>query len=97
MERLGVAACMYEGDLGFASLNLNFYGLGDDGDFEIRSTEVNLEGIFTSHEVKFRWKESNFFIGGRYQLFDADFDFSQSFMEIKTTLFTRIGSDALHG
>jgi hypothetical protein len=68
----------YSGGLGYGSLNLDFYGLGQNelsGDPSIR---FNLKSFFLSQDLKYRLFKSDFFLGARYFFLNTDsvFDIS---------------------
>jgi hypothetical protein len=51
----------YRGGLGYASANLKYYP-----DILFESIDFNLKGSGTMHEISFRIKDSNLFLGARY-------------------------------
>lgn len=63
----------YLGAGGYASVNMNFYSLGELPLF--RPIELNLEGAALMQELKFRWPETNWFLGARqvYASIDTGF------------------------
>jgi hypothetical protein len=63
----------YTGAAGGASINLKFFGLNDNNDDN--SLAFNIDGLFLFQELMFRIRESNFFLGGRYQFLGSDIDF----------------------
>jgi hypothetical protein len=68
----------YSGGLGYGSLNLDFYGIGQNelpGESSIR---FNIESLILSQELKCRLFKSDFFLGARYLFFNSDsvFDIS---------------------
>ncbi len=52
--------------------NVDFYGSGGLGIIENPSVQLNMDAWLLLQQLKFRIAESNFFIGGRYFLFDTD-------------------------
>jgi hypothetical protein len=68
----------YTGVLGWASINLAFYGIGDGGPLEDSPEHFNIEGLFVYQELKFRLWDSDFFAGGIYQYLGANTDFDDS-------------------
>lgn len=63
----------YFGAVGGAGLNLKFHGLNDNS--HANSLDLNINGLVLFQELKFRIRDSNFFVGGRYQLLALDIDF----------------------
>jgi len=58
----------YEGFVGYASLNLTFFGLGRNPALENKSADFNIEGLLISQELKHRVPQlANGFLGARYQ------------------------------
>ncbi len=55
----------YRGALGYASVNLKYYGTGN-GLLASHPLKFNLESFFLLQQVQFRISESNFFLGGNY-------------------------------
>lgn len=62
----------YLGAVGGADINLKFYGLGADSSLDQNPLEFNIGGLFFLQDLKFRVKESNFFLGGQYIFLNAD-------------------------
>ena len=60
----------YTGALGYASVNLKFYGIASE--LLDDPAEFNIEGAFTLHDLSFRVAESDFFVGVRYEYADMD-------------------------
>jgi hypothetical protein len=65
----------YLGVLGVASINLQFYGIGDDSALDDNPEQYNIGGAFLLQELRFRLPESNFFAGARYQFLGSAVDF----------------------
>lgn len=58
----------YEGLLGYGSINLTFYGDGSSGlPPGGNGLGFNIEGLLLQQPLSFRWKDSNFFVGGTYE------------------------------
>ena len=68
----------YTGGLGYASVNLDFYGIGQENSSDGNSTSFNIKGTFLLQELKYRLLETNFFVGTRFgflrstSVFDID-------------------------
>ncbi|MEM8886294.1 MAG: BamA/TamA family outer membrane protein, partial [Planctomycetota bacterium] len=59
------------GAVGYASVNLDFFGLGADPG-EDRSTDLNFEGAFIIQEIKFQLGKSNWILGADYNFARID-------------------------
>lgn len=66
----------YAGILGYADMNLKFYGVESGVNPEDRGFRFNVQGGFLLQELLFRIKKSDFFLGGRYSYLGTDIDFS---------------------
>jgi hypothetical protein len=66
----------YMGAAGYGSFNLKFYGIDPDRELPgDNGLEFKIEGFILYQELTFRFKESNFFVGGRYTYFNSQTDF----------------------
>jgi hypothetical protein len=65
----------YLGAVGLASLDLQFYGFGDDSDIGSNGLQFNVDGSFIFQDIKFRIPDTNLFLGGRLTLLDSDASF----------------------
>ena len=77
----------YTGAVGGASLNLKFYGLNDNNNDN--SLGFNIDGLFLFQELMFRVRDSNFFIGGRYQFFAVDIDFDDFMRPMRSGIYPK--------
>ena len=68
----------YSGGLGYGSLNLDFYGIGQNAPPGDSSIRFNIESFFLSQDLKYRLFKSDFFLGARYLFLNTDsvFDIS---------------------
>jgi len=66
----------YAGILGYADMNLKFYGVESGVNPEDRGFRFNVQGGFLLQELLFRIEKSDFFLGGRYSYLGTDIDFS---------------------
>jgi hypothetical protein len=66
----------YTGILGYADMNLRFYGVESGSNPEDRGFAFNVKGTFLLQELLFRLQESDFFLGGRYSYLGTDIDFN---------------------
>jgi hypothetical protein len=68
----------YSGELGYGSINLDFYGRGKNELPGDASISFNIEGFFLSQDLKYRLFKSDFFLGARYLFFNSlsEFDIS---------------------
>lgn len=57
----------YRGILGYGNINLTYYGLSDRN-FARNPKEYNIQSWFFLQQAVWRIKNSNFFLGGKYQL-----------------------------
>lgn len=62
----------YLGALGGADINLKFYGSENDSPLDQNPLEFNIGGLFLVQDIGFRINDSNFFVGSRYMLLNAD-------------------------
>ena len=60
----------YTGALAYPSVNLTFYGSGDQPIIK-NGIDYNLKGWFLLQEIIFRIKNSNFFLGPKFTYFDS--------------------------
>ena len=65
----------YLGGIGAASLNLEFFGPSESNLNESDGLKFNIDAVFLIQELKFRIKDSNFFVGGRYIFIGTDSQF----------------------
>ena len=68
----------YSGGLGYGSLNLDFYGIGQNalsGDSSIR---FNIESLILLQDLKYRLFKSDFFLGARYLFLNTESVFDGS-------------------
>lgn len=68
----------YSGVLGYANINLKFYGLGDESPIDSDGEKYNIKGTIFNQELKFRLGASNFFLGGLYSYLGTDVDFEST-------------------
>ena len=69
----------YLGVLGTANVNMKFYGLGGGlQPADNKGLEFNTRGNFMVQQLEFRIKDSNFFVGARYNILGADNTFDIS-------------------
>ena len=68
----------YTGGLGYASLNLDFYGSGQQGFPNDGSLAFNIKGLFLIQDLKYRLFKSDIFAGGRYTFLSSDVTFDIS-------------------
>ncbi|MCU0378736.1 MAG: outer membrane protein assembly factor [Bacteroidales bacterium] len=61
----------YMGALARTYINLGFYGSGNTGSLGEEPVNLNMDAWMLVQQLKFRVAESDFFIGGRYLLFDT--------------------------
>ncbi|MHC4938875.1 MAG: BamA/TamA family outer membrane protein [Planctomycetota bacterium] len=61
----------YLGAAGYASINLDFYGIGS-GPGDDRSTDLNFEGLFVLQEIRHEVGASKFFFGADWIYTDID-------------------------
>ncbi len=62
----------YMGALARTYINLGFYGSGNTGSLGEEPVNLNMDAWMLVQQLKFRVAESDFFIGGRYLLFDTE-------------------------
>ncbi|MDP3441277.1 MAG: BamA/TamA family outer membrane protein, partial [Ignavibacteria bacterium] len=62
----------YMGALARTYANIEFYGSGKLGILDDISVNLNLDAWLFVQQIKFRLAETNFFLGGRYILFNTD-------------------------
>jgi len=65
----------YTGVLGYADMNLKFFGVESSSNPADRGFTFNVQGTFLLQELLFRLQESDFFLGGRYSYLGADIEF----------------------
>lgn len=65
----------YTGALLYPSINLKFYGRGDESPIEDRGVAYNLTGWLLYQELQLRIDDSNWFAGGRLIYFASDSSF----------------------
>ena len=63
----------YTGILGYADLNLKFFGKNQGDDFS--GFGFDIQGTFLDQEIIFRVGDSNWFLGGSYRFLDANVAF----------------------
>jgi hypothetical protein len=73
----------YTGALAQASLNLKFYGLDGGNGPSSNGLQFNIEPTIFLQEVKFRIKNSDFFVGINYLLLDSTVEFKLSGLPIE--------------
>ena len=73
----------YTGALAKASFNLKFFGLGGSQDSPESGLEFNIEADIFLQEIKFRIKDSDFFIGANYLFLDTKNEFKTSSLPIE--------------
>jgi len=64
----------YDGVLGYASVNLKFYGLAGLPQLP-NGLDFNGEGLFIDQDISWRMKDSNFFLGAGYTYLQVDTSF----------------------
>lgn len=64
----------YRGGLGYASVNLKYYGTGN-GFLASNPLKFNMKSFFLLQQAQFRISESNFFLGGNYIFSDTKITF----------------------
>lgn len=83
----------YEGMLGYASLNLRFYGLDNSSTLFDNGQKFTADALFVSQPFSFRMGRSNFFLGAEWEYRDMEtkFDLGTGIPEIDNiTLDTRL-------
>ena len=65
----------YLGIVGFADINLDFYGLDDLPSLPGGSLGFNAKGFFTDHKLLFRLGDTRWFLGGDYRFLTTDVAF----------------------
>lgn len=65
----------YAGVLGYADMNLKFYGVESGSNPDDRAFGFNVQGTFLLQELLFRVRESDVFLGGRYSYLGTDIGF----------------------
>ena len=68
----------YLGALGYASVNLDYYGLGSSSRSSSDPLGFNIEGAMLVQQAQFRLGDTNFFAGGRYTLLSTEVGFDIS-------------------
>lgn len=72
-------AIRYTGALGYARVNLRFFGLNDkDTGVKDNGEQYEITGTFFMQDVRFRIAESNWFIGGEYTYLKSDTKFKNT-------------------
>ncbi len=68
----------YSGGLGYASVNLDFYGIGQQQPPDESSIGFNIEGFFLLQDLKYRLLKTDFFLGTRFMFLRSEtvFDIS---------------------
>ena len=68
----------YSGGLGYGSLNLDFYGIGQNALSGESSIRFNIESLILLQDLKYRLFKSDFFLGARYLFLNTEsvFDIS---------------------
>ena len=81
----------YDGIIGYASLNLTYYGLEDDSFFS-EGFKFNGEALFLQQPISFRLKESDFFLGAEYEYTEIEigFDLGTGIPEIDELTFDSV-------
>lgn len=64
----------YLGGLGYASMNLDFYGFGE-GILQDFSIPYNIRGLFLLQQLKYRIGKTNLFLGGKYTYLNSEIEF----------------------
>ena len=85
----------YTGGLGYTSVNLEFYGIGEDNPPEESSIDFNLEGLFTVHDLKYRLFKTDWFAGARFMYLSSDTVFDISSTEVIPGVETKADDGAL--
>jgi hypothetical protein len=62
----------YTGVVGYADINLDFFGNSDLPTPPAGSVEFNAKGFFTDHEIMFRLGDTNWFLGGDFRYLTTD-------------------------
>ena len=70
----------YSGGLGYTSVNLEFYGIGQQQPPDESSIDFNIKGFFLLQDLKYRLFKTDFFLGARYMFLR-----SNSVFDIGTT------------
>lgn len=68
----------YTGVLGYANINLKFYGLNDESSGDGNGEQYTMKGTMFSQDVKFRIADSDFFLGGGYTFLATDTKFNST-------------------
>ena len=66
----------YEGIVGGADINIDFYGSGDDSGDQ-GGFEFNADAVFVSQRIAFRLGQSDWFLGGEFNYTDMTVNFDQ--------------------
>jgi hypothetical protein len=72
----------YTGILGYADINLDFYGSEGSLPGPIEKLAFNGKGIFTDQQIEFRAGESDWFFGGGWRYMSTDIAFDTGFPTI---------------
>jgi hypothetical protein len=62
----------YSGGLGYTSVNLDFYGIGEEKPPGESSVYFNIKGFFLLQDLKYRLLETDFFVGTRYMFLSSE-------------------------
>jgi hypothetical protein len=86
----------YMGALARTYVNIGYYGSGYFESLADQPVNLNMNAWLMLQQIKFRVAETNFFIGGRYLLFDTDntFEIPVDIPEYKGTEFSSTLSEA---
>jgi hypothetical protein len=86
----------YMGALARTNINIGYYGSGYIESLEDESVNLNMDAWLLLQQIKFRVAETNFFIGGRYLLFDTynTFEIPVDIPEFEGTEFSSTLSEA---
>jgi hypothetical protein len=86
----------YTGALARTNANVGFYGSGSLGILDDEPVNLNLNAWLLFQQIKFRLPESDFFIGGKYLLFNTEntFEIPVDYPEFNGTQFSSTLSEA---
>jgi len=86
----------YMGAIVRTNINIGYYGSGYIESLEDKSINLNMNAWLMLQQIKFRVAETNFFIGGRYLLFDTEntFEIPVELPEFEGTEFSSTLSEA---
>lgn len=68
----------YSGTLGYAEINLKFYGAQEDSPIDSDGEEYKIKGTIFSQDLRFRIGQSNLFLGGRYSFLGTETKFEST-------------------